>query len=261
MQGSRRSEQVAVNPSGIGQRVATARTRKGWNREALAYHAGLSWAAVTQIENGRRKNLRQGTLVALAESLGVSTDYLISGRSPARPMLDHRALLYQGPEEFVSAVAPFLTGALKTGQPALAVTSGPNLRRLRRELGEARGQITLADNARWYRTPTVALERYQAFIDDALAAGAPWLRIVGEPLWAGRSPGEIRRWAAYESLLNLALAGAPVTLICPYDVRLVPEEIVAHARATHPSMHEDQSLRESRCYIEPAKFILERGVA
>jgi transcriptional regulator with XRE-family HTH domain len=257
MQDSRRFEQIEVNPGGIGQRVATARARKGWNREALAYHAGLSWAAITQIENGRRKHLRQGTLVALAESLGVSTDYLISGRSPMLPMLDHRALLYHGPEEFASAVAPFLTDGLKGGQPGLVVTSKPNLRRLRRELGDASAQIALRDNAAWYRTPMVALGRYQSFIDDALDAGAPWLRVVGEPLWTGRPASEIRRWAEYESLLNLAFAAVPVTLICPYDVQALSEDILTRARITHPATHEDQSRRESQPYVDPAQFILE----
>lgn len=261
MHDSPRSESVAVNPGGIGQRVATARTRKGWNREALAYHAGLSWAAVTQIENGRRKHLRQGTLVALAESLGVTIDYLVSGRSPVRPMLDHRVLLYQGSEEFASAVAPFLTGGLKSGQPGLAVTSKPNLRRLRRELGDACGLLTLADNAAWLVTPAAALGRFQAFMDDGLAAGAPWLRIVAEPLWAGCSADEIRLWTQFESFLNLVFAPAPVTMICPYDIRAVPEQILAQARITHPSMHEDQSSQESRRYVDPAEVMFAPAVA
>jgi transcriptional regulator with XRE-family HTH domain len=260
MQDSGRIEPVAVNQEGIGQRVKTARIRKGWKREALAYHAGLSWAAVTQIESGRRKNLRQATLVALAESLEVTIDYLICGRSPG-PILDHRVLVYDGPEQFVREVAPFLVDGLDRGEAALAVTSQANLRRLRHELGDASNRVNLAHNRTWYRTPTVAFGRYQAFADESVAAGARWLRVVGEPVWAGRSRSEIHRWAQYESILNLAFADVPMTLVCPYDTRTVTDEILALARATHPSTHEDQSRRESRRYIEPTDFILKPPMA
>ena len=53
--------------------------RLGWTREALAFHSGLSWSAIAQVESGRRTNLRPSTLAALSRPLGVSIDYLVDG--------------------------------------------------------------------------------------------------------------------------------------------------------------------------------------
>jgi transcriptional regulator with XRE-family HTH domain len=247
---------AGTNPVGIGQRVRAARDRRGWSREALAYHTGLSWAAITQIESGRRTNLRQTTLIGLAEALGVTIDYLISGRTPTRPMLEHQALLYEGGEEFGASAAPFLSGALANGEAALAVTTRANLRRLRRELGDAAEHVRFAESSAWYRTPAAALSSYESFLNESVAAGAPWVRIVGEPVWNGRSGEQIRLWARCESWLNLAFSGAPLTLMCPYNVRAVSDEIVELARTTHPAAREHRSVSPSAAYREPAEFIL-----
>jgi transcriptional regulator with XRE-family HTH domain len=228
-----------------------------WNREALAYHTGLSWAAIAQIETGRRTNLRQATLVSLAEALGVTIDYLISGRAPSPPMLDHQALLYRGSDEFVDTVAPFLAQGLDNGEATLAVTTKANLKPLCRALGERAPQVQLADNSAWYRSPTTALGNYQSFLTESVAAGAHWVRIVGQPVWDGRSGDEIGQWAKYESWLNLAFGGAPLTLLCPYDADVVSNEILKLARATHPATHHHRSVASSPTYRQPADFILE----
>ncbi|HUZ29654.1 MAG TPA: MEDS domain-containing protein [Solirubrobacteraceae bacterium] len=256
MRDRERSELAGTNPVGIGQRVRAARDRRGWSREALAYHTGLSWAAITQIESGRRTNLRQATLVGLAEVLGVTIDYLVCGRTPSPPMLEHQVLLYEGDEELGASAAPFLAGALANGEAALAVTTKANLKRLRRELGEGAKHVRFAGSSTWYRTPAAALSSYQSFVNDSVAAGAPWVRIVGEPVWNGRSAEEIQLWARYESWLNLAFRGAPLTLVCPYDLGAVSDEILELARTTHPAAHEHRSVSPSAAYREPAEFIL-----
>ena len=64
-----------TSTSKIGDSLKAARTRLGWTRETLAHHSGISWSAISQIESGRRRDVRLGTLSALAEALGVSVDY------------------------------------------------------------------------------------------------------------------------------------------------------------------------------------------
>ena len=63
--------------------VRSARERVGWSREALAYHSGLSGAAIAQIESGRRREVRVTTLLALSRALEVSVDYLVGSRPEA----------------------------------------------------------------------------------------------------------------------------------------------------------------------------------
>ena len=61
---------LAMPASRIGESLKAARERLGWSREALAYHSGVSWSAIAQIESGRRKDVRLSSLSALAEALG-----------------------------------------------------------------------------------------------------------------------------------------------------------------------------------------------
>ena len=95
---------------GIGSRVRAARHRRGWSREALAFHAGISWSAISQLEAGRRRNLRPSTLAALAGALNVTVDYLVTGCAVSSEMLEHRALVYETEDEFLAAAVPFLAG-------------------------------------------------------------------------------------------------------------------------------------------------------
>src|ERR1700738_2780915 len=76
-----------VASSQVGRTLRSARERAGWSREALAHHSGLSWAAIAQIESGRRREVRLGSLVALANALAVSVDYLVGGKATLSPKL------------------------------------------------------------------------------------------------------------------------------------------------------------------------------
>jgi len=63
-------------------------------------------------------------------------------------------------------------------------------------------------------------------------------------------------WARYESVTNLALAPAPATIMCPYDVRSVPERVIATARRTHPELAENGGTTRLSSYLEPEEFLL-----
>ena len=241
--------------SAIGDRVRASRRRRGYSREELAYRAGLSWAAISQVETGRRANLRPSTLAALARALGVTIDYLVAGAHASPPMLDHRALLYETPGEFVEVAAPFLAAARENSEAALAVTSRGNLRALRRALGSEAEHVRLCDNDPWYRTPLTALKKHRSFLDQSMVSGATWVRIVGEPVWTGRSPQQRRLWGHYESLVNELFRTSPLTLICPYDLRLSRPATSELAHTTHPRTQRGEVVSESPAYLESTEFV------
>ena len=65
-------------PPMLGRRVASLRALHNWDQHALAKAAGISQASVSSIETGASTpSLR--TLMALAECLGASADYLLYG--------------------------------------------------------------------------------------------------------------------------------------------------------------------------------------
>jgi transcriptional regulator with XRE-family HTH domain len=218
-------------------------------------HSGISWSAITQAESGRRRNLRPRTLSQLSAALGVSMDYLVDG-GPTTAMLTHQALLYEDEEEFAERAASFLLDGIERSEAALAMTGKRNLKVLKKRLGPLAARIELIDSGRGYPRPDAPLELFVRFLTERLRDGAVWVRIVGEPPWAGRSAAEARRWAQYESLINLIFAGSPMTILCPYDVSALPARIVSEAHATHPQTIRAGEVAESPEYREPGSFVL-----
>ena len=242
---------------GIGLRLRAARARLGWSREALAFHSGVSWAGIAQVESGRRRDVRSGTLVALANALGVTTDYLVLGGGGAS-MCDHRLLGYRSDEELVEGVAPFLSDAVEQSGAALAVTSKRNASLLRQAVGRAAGGIRFVESSGWPASPLAALNAYEKFCATTLDTGAAWVRIVAELGWADRSPSAVRPWIRLESLLNLAFANRPVSILCVCDTRSLRPMMgrllsVAHRDQTALGNGERASAK-----TDPRAFLLER---
>jgi transcriptional regulator with XRE-family HTH domain len=223
----------------------------------LAFHSGLSGAAIAQIESGRRQDVRLASLVSLANALGISVDYLVGGAATVEPkLLEHRVLVYDSDGGYVSSTMPFILEGLARDDTVLVVAARRHTRLLRKALGDDADRVEFNDSVEWYSSPSEALNKYRSFVRDRFEAGARWIRIIGEPVWAGRSAAEIAAWTRYESLINVSLASSPVTLICPYDARSVSERIVAGARETHPELAEGDGVTASAAYRAPEDFLL-----
>ncbi len=65
----------------LGMRIAILRISKGWSQAELARQIGVSASAVGMYEQGRREP-SLGLLVRLAQEFGVTTDYLLMGKTP-----------------------------------------------------------------------------------------------------------------------------------------------------------------------------------
>jgi hypothetical protein len=172
-------------------------------------------------------------------------------------MLEHRALLYGSDSEFLAAAVPFLTEALERSEAAIVVTGESNAELLRDALGRQAEQVTFAEQASWYRTTGGALDGYRAFLNASLDAGAAWVRVIGEPLWAGRSESETRMWTRYEAMLNLVFSAEPATVLCPYDTRTAGADALDRAWITHPHTVDGRALAASPEYADPTGFVLE----
>lgn len=65
----------------MGDRIAQLRHKCGLSQAKLAEHLGLSTSAIAMYEQGRREP-PVAILIALADTLGVTIDYLLTGRMP-----------------------------------------------------------------------------------------------------------------------------------------------------------------------------------
>ncbi len=230
----------------------------GWTREALAYHSGLSWAAIAQIESGRRQEVRVSSLVALANALGVSVDYLVGGAATAQ-LLRHQVLIYGSDEEYVASVVPFLQEGIARSDAVVAVPSTRQADLLRDALGNDAEQVEFLDSTEWYRTLQGAALGYRTFVKERFDRGASWVRVIGDAVWAGRSTAEVSEWFRYESIINLALASSPTTIMCSYDGRSLPQGVLADARRTHRELAVAGDVTTNPSYQEPESFLLGVG--
>jgi anti-sigma regulatory factor (Ser/Thr protein kinase) len=146
----------------------------------------------------------------------------------------HPALLYRSDEEYLTVLVPFVTDGLAAGEPVAVAAPEPRLRVLRSALGADADAVTMTDMAKAGRNPgriiTGVLRRF------ADAHPGRHVRIVGEPIWAGRTQAEYPACVQHEALINPAFAGRDVTIVCPYDTSALAGHVVADAHATHPEV-------------------------
>ena len=77
------------------------------------------------------------------------------------------------------------------------------------------------------------------------------MRIIGEPIWAGRTADEYPACAEHEALINVALADAPAYILCPYDVRRLGRDWLTDATRTHPTLAAGGDRWDSPAYTDP----------
>ncbi|TDU74015.1 sensor histidine kinase [Streptomyces sp. KS 21] len=148
----------------------------------------------------------------------------------------HPALFYRGQAEYLAGVGGFVRAALAADEPVLVAVPAPRLESLRDSLGGDAAQVTWTDMTQLGRNPGRILAALQEFADRH--AGRP-ARIVGEPIWPGRTQAEVREATRHEALINTAFAGRRATILCPYDVPGLPAAVVSDARRTHPMLMEE----------------------
>ena len=77
------------------------------------------------------------------------------------------------------------------------------------------------------------------------------VRIVGEPIWAGRTDEEYPACAEHEALINVALGESPASIQCPYDTTRLPTSVLTDATRTHPTLASPSDRWMSPTYADP----------
>lgn len=246
------SSNAAIAPS-----LRRAREQRGWSRETLAHLSGVSWAAIAQLETGRRKDIRLSSLSALAAALEISLDQLATGRPGPAPSFIHSALVYRGTDEFLAIAVPFLRTGVAHRERPLAVTTPQRIRSLKAGLGRDASEVQFADANDWYRSPSAALAGYRSYLSDKQAAGAHTVRVLGEPVGVGQSASAVKAWTRYESLLNMVFATSSMVLTCPYDAQSARPFVIRAAHRTHPELAVADGSVVNQTYVRPEALLLE----
>ncbi|PVG83406.1 anti-sigma regulatory factor [Nocardioides gansuensis] len=148
----------------------------------------------------------------------------------------HPALFYRSDQEYLDNLVPFIRDGRRYGQPVAAAVPTKKLGLLESALGHDAKHITLIDMTEAGRNPGRIIPGVlRAFADDHPSTH---VRIIGEPIWPGRSDEEYPACVQHEALINAAFRDRRVTIVCPYDVRRLESHVVADAMATHPLVWE-----------------------
>jgi anti-sigma regulatory factor (Ser/Thr protein kinase) len=158
----------------------------------------------------------------------------------------HPALFYRDDDTYLAGTVPFVEAGLAAGEAVAVAVPGHRLTLLSTALGAAARQIRLIDMEQAGRNPGRIIPRVLRTFADAHPDTR--VRIIGEPIWAGRSPTEYPACAQHEALINHAFTGRDATILCPYDTSRLDGRTLADALATHPVVIEDDVERDSPAY-------------
>jgi anti-sigma regulatory factor (Ser/Thr protein kinase) len=147
----------------------------------------------------------------------------------------HEVFLYRDRDEYVAFLSAFVRDGLGAGERVLVAVPGDRLALLRAAMPDAEGSVAYADMLDVGDNPARILELWRDFLEAA--AGAP-CRGVGEPVHSGRDVDQLDECQRHERILNVAFDVHPFLLVCPYDASTLGGDILEHARASHPRVHE-----------------------
>ena len=122
----------------------------------------------------------------------------------------------------------------------------PNLASICGALGPDTARVRLLDMTEAGRNPGRIIPT--VLLAFANAHAGKRVRIIGEPIWHGRTDLEYPACVQHEALINLAFAGRHATILCPYDVTRLDPTAVADAAHTHPVLIDMDGERPSPGY-------------
>jgi anti-sigma regulatory factor (Ser/Thr protein kinase) len=166
----------------------------------------------------------------------------------------HEALVYRTPDEFVAGTVPFVEAGLSADEPVLVAVPPAGMELIRSALGARAERVRFVDMTEAGRNPGRIIPGVlHPFVNQQHAA--PRVRIIGEPIWAGRSAAEYPACVQHEALINLAFADSDAIILCPYDARRLSGAVLADAERTHPVIATGERRRGSHAYTAPLSVV------
>src|SRR6266849_1111787 len=101
----------------------------------------------------------------------------------------HQALVYGSDGEFLDGASAFLKDGSATGEHAVVVTTPRNIELLTQAGFTQRQCVEYIDAAAWYTAPGATLGAFYQRVQQHRGPGL--LRVIGEPVWSGRTPLQV----------------------------------------------------------------------
>jgi two-component system, NarL family, sensor kinase len=182
---------------------------------------------------------------------------------------DHLCSIYESPEEHFAVAIPFIRIGLDRGEKCIYIADD-GTEAIVRDAMYAGG----IDVERAIATDGLVLEKKEAaylkhgsfdpewmftFWTDATAEamrqGFSSLRVTGETEWVVRGAPGLERWMEYESRVTHTLARHNCVVLCQYNRRLFPAELVLDVIRTHPTVIYRGVVCRNMYYVPPDELL------
>jgi hypothetical protein len=160
----------------------------------------------------------------------------------------HEALFYRDEDTFLAGTARFVAEGVDRDEPVLVAVPEVSIAPLRERLGDVAEQVHFIDMTEAGRNPGRIIP---GVLMAFSASTQRRFRVVGQPIWPGRTDLEYPACVQHEALINTAFEGRPGVILCPYDATALPEHVLVDARRTHPVLIEDGRRLASEWYTDP----------
>ena len=169
--------------------------------------------------------------------------------------LGHAAAEIGSCAELLAVALPFLEAGLRAGDLVALACSPETTALICAELGEPAERV-ISDpgiSLLGSRAPD-ALTLCRRYLERATGTGSGQLRVLSE-IDFGSSPADWREGQRYESVYNRLMSGSPVSAVCLYDRRRLPESVLASAAATHPQLLQGAEWAANPGFQDPATYV------
>lgn len=169
----------------------------------------------------------------------------------------HTVLCHRSTAEAIDQLVPFVEEGLRFEDDVFVNLSAERANLLQSELGEEADRVRWSDTHHWYPHPARRLRAIHEIVDGVTRHGRGRLRFIGECAFSAGSPQMVAEWERFDAVLNHALGGVPMSMVCTYDVHQLPPDVVERARCSHPHVGLVPPV-ENDGYLVPGEYLAQR---
>lgn len=168
---------------------------------------------------------------------------------------EHDALLYATDEALMDTLVPWLQEGLEREDAAVVAATAPHIDQFRDALGADESSVSFVSSDDLYVHPVQTIASWQRMLSETADSGVAFTRIVGEVQFGATTELQTS-WTRYESALNAVFEHSPAWIVCPYNTRTLPSDVIDRAWRTHPTIWNATRHKSDR-YELPARLLRE----
>lgn len=170
------------------------------------------------------------------------------------PLAAHSAVIVEDDTHFLDEVLPFVRGALEQQGKVAVNLRAERVELLRDRLGADATAVSWSDTHAWEPHPVRRLRAIESLLASRTSRSP--LHFVGECAFPPGPPPLISEWLRFDALLNESIASSGAEMLCVYDRRSLPGNVLEHALHSHPYLGGTRR-RQNAGYRSIAEMALE----